>query len=78
MVALSLLQRIFPMQALNWGLLHCRCILYQLSYQGSPEHHQAKFKAMPPGDARLADLGLIGPPPPQHPHILIKGPARPE
>ena len=23
-------------QELNWGLLHCRQILYQLSYQGSP------------------------------------------
>ena len=34
--SLSLLQRIFPTQALNWSLLHCRQILYQLSYQGSP------------------------------------------
>ena len=33
----SPLQRIFPTQALNQGLLHCRRILYQLSYQGSPE-----------------------------------------
>ena len=33
---LSLLQRIFPTQKSNWGLLHCRRILYQLSYQGSP------------------------------------------
>ena len=32
----ALLQRIFPTQELNWGLLHCRLILYQLSYQGSP------------------------------------------
>ena len=30
---LSLLQGIFPTQELNWGLLHCRQILYQLSYQ---------------------------------------------
>ena len=34
--SLSLLQGIFPIQELNWGLLHCRQILYQLSYQGSP------------------------------------------
>ena len=34
--SLSLLQGIFPTQELNWGLLHCRCILYQLSYEGSP------------------------------------------
>ena len=33
---LSLLQGIFPTQQLNWGLLHCSQILYQLSYQGSP------------------------------------------
>ena len=32
---LSLLQQIFPTQELNRGLLHCRQILYQLSYQGS-------------------------------------------
>ena len=31
-----LLQGIFPTQGLNPGLLHCRQILYQLSYQGSP------------------------------------------
>ena len=34
--SLSLLQRIIPTQESNWGLLHCRRILYQLSYQGSP------------------------------------------
>ena len=33
--SLSLLQRIFPTQELNCGLLRCRQILYQLSYQGS-------------------------------------------
>ena len=36
MGSLSLLQRIFSTQELKWGLLHCRKILYQLSYQGSP------------------------------------------
>ena len=34
--SLSLLQQIFPTQESNWGLLHLRQILYQLSYQGSP------------------------------------------
>ena len=34
--SLSLLKGIFPTQELNRGLLHCRQILYQLSYQGSP------------------------------------------
>ena len=33
----SLLQGIFPNQGLNPGLPHCRQILYQLSYQGSPK-----------------------------------------
>ena len=33
---LSNFQRIFPTQESNQGLLHCRHILYQLSYQGSP------------------------------------------
>ena len=35
--SLSLLQWIFPTQELNQGLLHCRQILYHLSYQGSPK-----------------------------------------
>ena len=34
--SLSLFQGIFLTQELNRGLLHCRQILYQLSYQGSP------------------------------------------
>jgi len=33
---LSLLQQIFLTQESNWDLLHCRQILYQLSYEGSP------------------------------------------
>ena len=33
--SLSLLQGIFPTRELNRSLLHCRWILYQLSYQGS-------------------------------------------
>ena len=32
--SLSLLQGIFPIQESNLGLLHCRSILDQLSYQG--------------------------------------------
>ena len=34
--SLSLLQEIFPTQGLNPGLLHCRRVLYQLSYKRSP------------------------------------------
>ena len=36
--SLSLLQVIFPTQGLNQGLLHCKQILYQLSYQGSQNY----------------------------------------
>ena len=35
-IAFPPLQQIFRTQELNWGLRHCRQILYQLSYQGSP------------------------------------------
>ena len=35
MGSVFLLQQIFLTQISNWGLLHCRQILYQLSYQGS-------------------------------------------
>ena len=36
MGSLSLLQGIFQTQESNRGLLHCRRVLYQLSYRGSP------------------------------------------
>ena len=41
---LSFLQGIFPTQRLNQGLLHCRQILYQLSYQEALE----LFSSFPP------------------------------
>ena len=34
--SLSLLHGIFQTQESNWGLLHCRQILYQLSHPGKP------------------------------------------
>ena len=37
MGSVFLLQQIFLTQISNWGLLHCRQILYQLSYQESPK-----------------------------------------
>ena len=40
--SLSLFQGTFPTQESNRGLLHCRRILYQLSYQGSPAPPQLK------------------------------------
>ena len=43
--SLSLLQQIFPTQESNWGLLHCRWILYQLSYEKSPETKEEQSKS---------------------------------
>ena len=42
--SLSLLQGIFPTQESTQGLLHCRRILYQLSYWGS--HLLSKFSIL--------------------------------
>ena len=39
--SLSLLQGISPTHESNQGLLHCRRILYQLSYQASPEGRES-------------------------------------
>ena len=39
-----LLQENFPTQDSNWGLLHCRQILYQLSYPGSPIQSEVSQK----------------------------------
>ena len=39
-----LLQRIFLTQGLNLGLVHCRQILYQLSYEGSPTKDREEAK----------------------------------
>ena len=50
--SLSLLQHIFPTQESNWGLLHCRQILYQLSYQGSPSLNNPFLKC--------GNWGIIG------------------
>ena len=39
---LSFIQGIFPIQESNWGLLHCRQVLYPLNYQGSPKENKKK------------------------------------
>ena len=44
--SLSLLQWIFPTQGSNWGLLHCRRILYQLSYREA-QKLKLEWVAMP-------------------------------
>ena len=50
--SLSLLQGIVLTQESNWGLLHCRRILYQLSYQGSPLEPGSFCQTRPPKDRR--------------------------
>ena len=61
MGSLSLLQGIFPTQEWNQGLLHCRQILYQLSYQ----EVLLKTKGLPWGSedkestCNAGDLGSI-------------------
>ena len=52
--SLSLLQGIFLTQELNRGLLHCRRIFYQLSYQGFPGGSDSKESA-----CTVPDLGSI-------------------
>ena len=53
--SLSLPQQIFPTQESNWGLLHCRRILYQLSYQ--IEKSLWRFKeGCPAGTCRWGSL----------------------
>ena len=49
--SLSILQQIFPTQESNQDLLHCKRILYQLGYQGSPtslqkQSHVRKLQAL--------------------------------
>ena len=43
MDSLSLLQGNFPIQGSNPGLPHCRQLLYQLNYQGSPQYNEVGF-----------------------------------
>jgi len=54
--SLSLLQGIFPRQESNQVLLHCRQILYQLSYHGSPEKRKSGFKCILASITRTAKL----------------------
>ena len=84
---LSFLQGIFLTQKSNWGLLHCRHILYQRSYQGSPfpcvEHSKTQIGSAtcsavtefwPAGPALL--LALCRPAGPGAPARMGKGRVR--
>ena len=55
---LSLLQRIFLTQESNWGLLHCRQILDQLSYQGNSIYRTPNNKCHFPSGRRTFILKL--------------------
>ena len=54
--SLFLLQRIFPTQGSNPGLLHCRQILYQLDHQGSPGSYSLDVKSHSPSKGMSHDL----------------------
>ena len=56
---LFLLQGIFPTQESNPGLLHCRWILYQLSYMGSPRTLEWVAYPFSSGSSRPRDQALI-------------------
>ena len=60
-ISLSLLQWIFLIQESNWGLLHCRQILYQLSYQGSTKNTGVGCHALLQGifPTQRSNLGLL-------------------
>ena len=53
---LSLLQGIFPTQESNWDLLHCRQILYQLSYQGS--HLESRVMLIPRNESCFGAMSM--------------------
>ena len=53
--SLSILQGIFPTQESNWGLLHCRRILYQQGYEGSANYTSIKKKKKWSWKSRPAD-----------------------
>ena len=67
--SLSLLQQIFLMQESNWGLLYCRWILYQLSYQGSPKIGPLLWPGNEPESAAWKAAMLTTIPPTLHKHI---------
>ena len=69
--SLSLLQRIFPTQELNWGLLHSRRILYQLNYEGSPILVKVKTKILSIADKALHYLVLVSTHIPTMPVIMV-------
>ena len=69
--SLSLLQQIFPTQELNWGLLLCRWILYQLSYHGSPWDSSSYLQEISQFKAELSIVTLLPYLPTFHPNLSL-------
>ena len=57
--SLSLLERIFLIQELNRGLLHCRQILYQLSYQGDDVIYVSEVIDISPGNLDSSLISIL-------------------
>jgi len=55
----ALLQGIFLTQELNQGFPHCRRILYQLSYQGSPTMLSTRISQMEKRAEYVNMLGIV-------------------
>ena len=65
MGSLSFLQGIFPTQELNWGLLHCRWILYHLSLILLFSPQLSSFPSLPTFSSSKYGGGLLQPLQPQ-------------
>ena len=74
--SLSLLQPVFLTQGSNQGLLHCRQIFYQLSYQGSPAYYTPGLKhflILTGGFREPCSLALCYPNPPPKMKVTRNG-----
>ena len=56
---LSLLQGRFPTQEWNQGFLHCRCVLYQVSYQRSPKSEDPIWKCALRHSVRYSEFSIF-------------------
>ena len=59
--SLSFLQQIFLTQESNWSLLHCRRILYQLSYQGRPKICESESHSVVSNSLQPHELYIYSP-----------------
>ena len=75
-VSLYFLQGILPTKGLNPGRLHCRWILYQLSYQGSPSQSNKTKKKKKKKTYRLERKKQNYPHSQRHECFIRKSPAK--